>query len=97
MPYFVYVVRSKKDGRLYIGSTDNVARRLREHNRGKTRSLRHRRPLEVIYVEEFINADDGRRREKQLKSFNGGEALRRLLAGGVPERLNGPASKAGRL
>ena len=80
MPYFVYVLRSKRDGQYYIGSAENVTRRLSQHNRGKTRSLKHRRPLELVYVERFEGSEQARKREKQLKSFKGGEAFRRLLA-----------------
>ncbi len=80
MPYFVYVLRSLKDSGYYIGSTEDVSQRLRKHNQGKTRSLKHRRPLEVVYVEEFQSEADARKREKQLKSFKGGEAFKRLLS-----------------
>ncbi len=80
MPYFVYVLRSEWDGKHYIGSTEDVTRRLSEHNRGRTRSLKRRRPLELVYVEKFDSSEQARKREKQLKSFKGGEAFRRLLA-----------------
>ena len=79
MPYFVYVLRSLKDGGYYIGSTEDIWRRLRKHNQGKTRSLQHRRPLEVVYVEQHESEAEARKREKQLKSFKGGEAFKRLL------------------
>ena len=79
MHYFVYVLRSKRDGKYYIGSAEDVAHRLAQHNRGKTRSLKHRRPLELVYAEKFESSEQARKREKQLKSFKGGEAFKRLL------------------
>ncbi len=79
MAYHVYVLQSERDRGFYIGFTDNLSRRLRDHNRGKTRSLRHRRPLRLLYAEEVANRQEARKREKQLKSFKGGQALQRLL------------------
>ena len=79
MAYYVYVLRSKKDGGYYVGISRNPWRRLREHNQGKTKSLRHRRPLELVYWEKLPTIQRAREREKQLKSFKGGDALRTLL------------------
>ena len=83
MAYCVYVLRSERDGRYYVGSTDDPQRRLREHNRGKTRSLKHRRPLQLVYIEQLPTAEVARRREKQIKSFKGGEAFQDLLRRGA--------------
>ncbi len=79
MAYFVYVLRSERDGRFYIGSTHDLSRRLRQHNRGKTQSLRSRRPLRLVYVERLETSEQARKREKQLKSFKGGQAFKDLL------------------
>ncbi len=49
--YFVYVIRSKKDGLLYTGFTDNLERRLLEHNQGLQESTKNRIPFEIIYFE----------------------------------------------
>ena len=79
MNYYVYVLRSRQDEGYYIGISRNPWRRLREHNQGKTKSLRHRRPLELIYWEKTPSIQTAREREKQLKSFKGGDALQQLL------------------
>ncbi len=52
--YYVYVLKSIKDGKRYIGFTDNLERRISEHNYGKVKSTKNRRPLELIYFEEYI-------------------------------------------
>ena len=49
--YYVYVLKSLKDGDLYTGSTNNLKRRFEEHNLGKEKSTRYRRPFELIYYE----------------------------------------------
>jgi putative endonuclease len=73
--YFVYVLRSLKDNKLYIGQTSNVERRLSEHNTGLCRSTKSRIPFELIYKEEFITRSKAMRREKELKTGKGREFL----------------------
>ena len=54
----VYVLRSARDGNLYIGMTNDLKRRLKEHQQGKSTSNRHRRPFELIYAESFTTRVD---------------------------------------
>ena len=65
--YYVYVLKSLKDGRGYIGSTDNLKRRLSEHLRGKVVSTKPRLPLELLYYEAYKVEKDARLREASLK------------------------------
>ncbi len=80
--HWVYVLRSEKDGRLYTGVTSDLPRRLREHRNGSVRSTRARRPLILVYTEEFESKQVAHRRERYLKTPEGGalkqELLRRL-------------------
>ena len=73
---FVYVLKSEIDNRLYVGLTQNVEKRLREHNSGKTRSTKGYRPWQLIYVEEYPNRPTARKREKYLKSGYGKQWLK---------------------
>ncbi len=77
--YFVYIIKSEKTGRRYIGSTRDVINRLEEHNSGKTRSTRAGRPWLLIYKEVFSSKSEAQSREYQLKRFRGGEALKKLF------------------
>jgi putative endonuclease len=77
--FFVYVLKSLKDGKRYIGFTINVERRLEEHNRGKSKSVKNRGPFEIIYKEQCKTRAAAIQKEKQLKRFKGGEALKNLL------------------
>jgi putative endonuclease len=70
MPY-AYVLRSAKDGRHYYGSIKNLTERMKDHNRGKVRSTSSRRPLGIIYYEQYDSIQDARKRELFFKSIDG--------------------------
>ena len=82
--YYTYVLRSKKDGNLYIGHTDNLARRLGEHNSGKVRSTSSRGPFDIVHTETFDTRSDARWRERYLKTASGKGKLKRSLNNSVP-------------
>jgi len=65
--YYVYILKSRKDGNLYIGSTNDLKRRLDEHNNGLVFSTKSRRPFELVYYEAYKSEKDARNREKNLK------------------------------
>ena len=79
MKYYVYVIRSK-EGFLYKGMTDNLERRLVEHN-NKELSFWTKRGTEweLIYKEEFDNKTEALKREKWLKTGVGREYLKKIL------------------
>lgn len=77
--WFVYILQSLKDNRYYIDSTNNLKRRLVEHNRGKTKSLKNRRPLRLIYKEKFDSRKEVYSREKYLKSLKGGNQFKKII------------------
>lgn len=66
--YYTYVLRSHKDNNLYIGSTSNIDRRLVEHNSGKNRSTKYRRPLTIVYFEKYKTLEESKMRERQFKN-----------------------------
>ena len=68
MGYYVYILRSKKDGSLYSGYTTNIKERLKRHNSGKVFSTRNRVPLEIVYFERCLTLDKALIRERYLKS-----------------------------
>ncbi|UCB57715.1 MAG: GIY-YIG nuclease family protein [Candidatus Omnitrophota bacterium] len=75
MYYYVYVLHSQKDDKLYTGFTDDLKRRLKEHNAGEEPSTRHRIPFELIYCEACIEKKDAIAREQYLKSGKGKKYL----------------------
>jgi putative endonuclease len=77
--FFIYIIKSQKDGRLYKGLTKDILNRLREHNNGKQKSTKAYRPWELIYSESFNSRADARKREKFFKSGTGREYLKKIL------------------
>lgn len=82
--WYTYVIRSKKDGRLYTGSTKDLRKRFLEHNNGQSTSTRSRGPFILVYYEACHNEGDMVAREKYLKSGPGkryiGNRIKRFLS-----------------
>lgn len=76
---YTYVLRSKKDGKLYTGSTGDLRKRFIEHNTGKNFSTKGRGPFELIYYEACIEHEDAYAREKFLKSGPGKAYIKKRL------------------
>ena len=74
--YYVYFLKSKNFNQIYVGSTNDLKRRLEEHNKGKSPSTKRYLPWKLIYYEAFEEENFARMREKKLK--NHGNSLREL-------------------
>jgi putative endonuclease len=72
---FVYVIKSQKNKFRYTGITENLDRRLTEHNSGKNDSTSFYKPFDLIYTEKYKDYKEARRREKFLKSGQGRKFL----------------------
>lgn len=79
MPYYIYVLKSLKDGKNYIGHTQNTTKRLLQHNKGVVKSTQYRKPFKIIYTEIFNTELDAVNREKYLKTHKGYNDLRKIL------------------
>jgi putative endonuclease len=77
--YYTYVLYSDKDGKLYIGFTQNLKLRIKQHNDGLVQSTKSRRPLQLIYYEVCIEKWDAIKREKYLKTHYGRLFLHKRL------------------
>jgi putative endonuclease len=75
----VYILFSLKDRKTYTGSTDNLERRLLEHQTGKVIATKNRLPLKLIYSEILDNIDDARKKEHYYKSCAGRKKLKSIL------------------
>ena len=69
--HYTYVLESLKDHKRYVGYTNNLQKRLKEHNQGKSFSTAPRLPFKLIYCEVCLNEDDARRREHFFKQTKG--------------------------
>ena len=69
--HYVYVLKSKQDGKFYTGYTKDLKLRFEQHQKGKVESTKNRRPLKLIYYEACLNQQDATHREKYLKTYHG--------------------------
>jgi putative endonuclease len=77
--FITYVLYSDTHKRLYIGQTDNLDRRLLQHNKGKVPSTRAYLPYKLIYTESFDRRIDAVKREKELKNTEGRRLLKKFI------------------
>ena len=77
--FYVYVLRSLKDNRLYSGYSNNLRQRFADHNKGRVDATKYRIPLELIYYEAYKNQQDATSREKFFKTQWGRNYLKRVL------------------
>ena len=73
----VYAIKSISHGCIYVGMTNNLARRLDEHNKGHNRSTKAYIPFELIYSESHSSRENARKMEKYFKSGSGKKWLKK--------------------
>lgn len=74
--FYTYVLRSEKDKKYYIGCTDNLIKRIKEHNNGLVQATKFRRPLKLVYYEACISKINAYKREKYFKTGFGRRFLK---------------------
>ena len=77
--YYVYVLYSLKDGGIYIGQTNHLIQRIKQHQFGKVTSTRPRRPFVLFYCEEVSTRAEALKLELELKSSKGRRFLRERI------------------
>ena len=75
MPFYVYVLKSLKDNKLYIGCTGDLLKRIVAHNKGAVASTKGRLPLNLIYSEEYQDKYEAFYKERYYKSAKGKREL----------------------
>jgi putative endonuclease len=84
--FHVYVLRSQSTGRLYVGSTGDLPRRLAEHQANLATATKNRGPWELVYREKHTTRSAAMVRERYFTTGRGREGLQRLLAAGQAGR-----------
>ncbi len=79
----VYLLQSLVNGRYYIGSTNDLRRRLFEHNQGKTKSIRFARPYKLVFKQVYGSVLEARRVERRLKNFKSRIIIERIIKEGL--------------
>lgn len=77
--YFVYILFSKRDKKLYVGCTSDVNKRLKRHSRGEIKATKYRIPLVLIHTEKFKDKGEAFNRERFFKSLWGGRLKKQIL------------------
>lgn len=78
---FTVYVLADDCGKLYKGATNNLVRRLTEHQSGRTKTTRHMKNVTVVYTEQYESWSEARSREVYLKSAAGRRFLKKVLKG----------------
>lgn len=77
--FFVYFLRSRRDGSFYVGQTNCIADRLTRHNSGLVKSTKGRVPFDLVYQETYKTRREAMLREKHLKSIAGVKEKKAVL------------------
>ncbi len=76
--FITYAIKSINRNYIYVGLTNDLTRRLNQHQLGENRTTRAYRPFILILKESFLNRIEARNREKYLKSGIGKELLKKI-------------------
>lgn len=79
---YVYILQSEKNGRYYVGSTNDLNRRLLEHNSGQTKSLKKLLPMKLIFSKSFNEKGKARKAEAHLKKLKSRVILEKIVLEG---------------
>ena len=77
--FYVYVLQSVIKKKYYIGFTENLKRRIIEHQNGNSVFDRAYRPFNLVYIEKYVDKMIAMDREKQIKSYKGGNSFKSLI------------------
>ena len=87
--FYVYILLSLKDYKFYNGYTNDLKRRVNEHNSGKNIGTKPRRPFQLIYYDAHLSQSDAMRREKYFKTSKCKSTVRQMLRNSLEELLPG--------
>ncbi len=77
--FSIYILKSLKNGRYYVGQTENMGERIKKHNSGQVKSTKPFLPWQIVYSEQCPTRSDARKRENEIKKYKGGIKFKRLL------------------
>ncbi|MEO8065486.1 MAG: GIY-YIG nuclease family protein [Candidatus Doudnabacteria bacterium] len=66
--HYLYILKSQSKDWYYVGMTDNLKKRLAQHNLGKTKSTKPYRPFKIVYTETYQSKTECRKRELFIKN-----------------------------
>lgn len=78
--FYTYILQSKPSGKYYIGQTNNLTQRVLRHNNHPDTYTKEKGPWRIVHTETFDTRAEAMRREKQIKSYKGGNAFKALVS-----------------
>jgi putative endonuclease len=85
MKAFVYILKSRKDDKYYIGSTINLQNRLFRHKNGYVPATKNRLPVELVFKKEFVNLSLARKEEYYIKKQKNSRFIEKLIVGSLAQ------------
>ncbi|MEK7575688.1 MAG: GIY-YIG nuclease family protein [Patescibacteria group bacterium] len=77
--FYIYIIKSRKNGKLYTGLTNDLRKRFNQHNENKSTWTKKKGPWDLIYYEACLNEEDAGSREKYLKTGMGKRYVKNRL------------------
>lgn len=77
--FYCYILQSIKNNKYYIGSTENLLKRLEKHNSGLAKSTKPYVPWQLVYYEEYNTNEEAINREQQIKSWKKRAIIEKLI------------------
>lgn len=87
MKCFVYIIQSIKTGEYYVGSAEDIERRLLQHNAGNVLATKHKRPYELVFSQEFDNTQAARKAEMRIKSWRRRDFIEKIVRDGKLKKI----------
>ena len=78
-----YILQSGKSGRFYVGSSDDLNRRILEHNSGQTKSTKPGQPWKIVFSYNFDNSNDGLTAERRVKALKSRNIIEKVINGSI--------------
>ena len=82
--FYLYILKSNKNGKYYVGSTHDLENRLKQHNYGKIKSTKSLVPLKIVYTERYSTNTDARKRELYIKRRKSRKYIDSLINDSLP-------------
>ncbi|HZK06920.1 MAG TPA: GIY-YIG nuclease family protein [Bacteroidales bacterium] len=78
-----YILQSEKNGRFYVGSSDNLNRRILEHNSGQTKSTKTGKPWKILFSFDFDDSIAGLKAERRVKALKSRKIIEKIINGSI--------------
>ena len=78
-----YILQSEKNGKFYVGSSDDLNRRILEHNSGQTKSTKSGKPWEIVFSFDFDDSIAGLNAERRVKSLKSRKIIEKIINGSI--------------